>query len=84
MNTPEEDRLQKLLEEHASALAEHFDSVRIFVTTPSDDGESNTKGIETGRGNFYAQLGQVHEWLIVQDQYQRNWATRNEEKEKPE
>lgn len=29
-------------------------------------------------GNFYAQLGQIREWLGIQDQYQREHAKRKD------
>ncbi len=64
----------ELVEKTAMQLGEHFDSVRVFATMPSEDGESNTATIDSGCGNFYAQLGQIHEWLLIQDQYQRNYA----------
>lgn len=40
----EEDRKQRnaLIQSCVDKLAEHFDSVRIFVTCPSSDGEPNT------------------------------------------
>lgn len=70
---------QKMVEELCAKLLEHFDSVRIFVTR--HDGEkTNTASFETGGGNFYAQLGQVREWLEIQDQYQRNFAIRKDSK----
>lgn len=34
--------------------------------------------MDFGCGNFYAQYGQVIEWIAIQDQYQRNWANRND------
>lgn len=78
MTDEEKSQLKELVERHASELGEHHDSVRIFVTRHADDGSGGTYSFETGRGNFYAQLGQVREWVAIQDQYQRNWATKKE------
>lgn len=72
---PEE---QKLVDDAVTKLSEHFDSVRIFVTRHSGAAE-NTASYENGSGNFYAQLGQVREWLGIQDQYQRQYAKRKDE-----
>lgn len=77
MNTEEQ---QKIVRDACTKLCEHFDSVRIFATCPTEDGEQNTRAIDEGCGNYYATLGQVIEWLAVQDQYQRNWANRDEER----
>ncbi len=81
MTDEERAALQSMVEHHASQLAEHFDSVRIFVTRNTEDGEQNTVAVDSGRGNFYAQLGQIHEWLCIQRQYQKNWAIRKDRTE---
>ncbi len=73
---PESDR--QMVEEAAAKLMENFDSVRIFVTK-HDGGREATAAFDTGAGNFYAQLGQVSEWLCIQKQYQVNWAIRNDD-----
>lgn len=77
MDNPETARLKLVVEKAASDLAEHFDSVRIFVTMPGEPAETNS--YETGRGNYYAQLGQVAEWLTIQEQFARNWAIKKDE-----
>ena len=81
MNDDEKEALQVILDECAAKLAEHFDSVRIFATKQGDGSMSNTLAFDVGRGNFYAQSGQIVEWLRVQDQYQRNWAIRKDAEE---
>jgi len=68
---------RQLVDRHAYELAEHFDSVRIFVTR-HHGGKEDTASYSTGRGNFYASLGLVHEWVAMQDQIQRE-ATNNVE-----
>lgn len=75
MNT----QIKEMVESFANQLHEHCDSVRIFVTFPSNDGEANTHAYETGKGNFYAQLGQVIEWVTLQEQFQRNFADRKDQ-----
>lgn len=73
-----------LVNKHASLLGEHFDSVRVFVTWPSEESCQRTLAYDTGRGNFYASYGLVREWICIQDEYQRTWARRKDEEESPE
>lgn len=61
--TPQKKRILEMVEKHASALAEHVDSVRIFVTARSDSDSDNWIAYSEGRGNLYAQMGQVEEWI---------------------
>jgi hypothetical protein len=68
---------QRLVDNAKESLLEHFDSVRIFVSRHNGE-QDETASYETGGGNFYAQLGQIHEWLSIQDQFQRNYATRKD------
>lgn len=68
---------QKIVDDAVDKLREHFDSVLILVT--HYDGETgSTHSYEVGSGNNYAQLGQVREWLGIQDQYQREYAKRKD------
>jgi len=69
-----DDELQALLKRHVADLMEHFDSVRILATVHLDDGSKNTKSLDEGDGNFYAQLGHAREWICIQEEYQRVWA----------
>lgn len=56
----------KNIDEIVGKLLEHYDSVRIFVSR--QDGEKQvTTSVDRGGGNFYAQLGQVADWLTVQN-----------------
>lgn len=41
------------------------DSVRIFITYVGPDG--NSYGYSFGVGSYYAQIGQVKEWVVEQD-----------------
>ena len=52
---------QDFCERIAGQLQQHFDSVQIFVSRQEPDGK--TMGYTTGRGNWYARLGQVTYWL---------------------
>ncbi len=66
---PEKDDLALMVDEFAAKLGEHCDSVRIFVTRPSPDDSTKTQSYEQGSGNFYAQFGQINEWLAMQRTY---------------
>ena len=49
-------------------LAEHFDSVQIFVTQHDPAHDQRIESGEWGCGNFMARYGQVRSWLIHQDE----------------
>lgn len=70
------NQLRGRIAEMAKELGEHCDSVRIFITAQDENGL--TSGIDTGYGNLYAQIGQVQEWMTIQDQYARNHAIRKD------
>ena len=65
MNTDPKDLDEALLNRMATDLSGSFDSVRIFVTR--HDGVKGTCRVTVGRGNFYAQYGQIREWLVEQE-----------------
>jgi hypothetical protein len=73
------DQIKAMVDLHVSQIREHVDSVRILVTFDEDNGKSETSAYDSGLGNFYAQLGQVEEWLQIQKQYQKNWAIRKDD-----
>ncbi len=75
---PEKDH--KIVDEFRERLLEHFDSVRIFVTRHSGEQDA-TGSYTTGGGHFYAQLGQVNEWMQIQLQQARNDAHRKDNEE---
>lgn len=58
-------REEQILEEMVEKLGEHFDTVRIFATTAEN---AEAAAYTTGTGNFYAQMGQIREWLIMQEE----------------
>lgn len=58
---------EKMLEEVAAKLGEHFDAVQILATWNQDGGSFHTK---RGAGNWYARQGMAHEFInsdIAQD-----------------
>ena len=65
MSAENKDRDIALVTRIATELSEQFDSVRIFVSR--HDGKAGTCRVSIGRGNFYAQYGQIREWLIEQE-----------------
>jgi len=58
--TPEE--MDHILRRKAAQLMEHFDTVRIFVTK-HDGLTQETIAMDRGGGSFYAQRGQIQEWM---------------------
>lgn len=54
----------KLVKKHVAELAEHFDSVQIFVTKVNPTpGERSTAAITYGSGDQYARMGICDTWL---------------------
>lgn len=78
MTYEQEKRVKEIVGKAATDLAEHFDSVRIFVTDSSASESNHWICYSEGRGNIYAQQGQVQEWLVRQEERCRI-DTRNEE-----
>ena len=72
------EAISKIAAKALADILEHADSVRIFVTVhqggAGDSGETAT--ITFGGGNFYAQIGQVAEWLTRMNQVTRDNATK--------
>lgn len=54
-------RKNKIVNNHAASLAEHFDYVQIITTDYC--GQTGTGIYESGRGNFYGRRDAVKEWL---------------------
>ncbi len=51
---------EKYVDEITQKLYHQFDAVQVFVTRQEPDGR--TMAYSTGRGNFYARWGMIHEW----------------------
>jgi len=65
------DEAKALVAKHASELAEMFDGVRIFVSWPHPDDAHRTLTYDSGRGNWFAQYGQIRQWVIAEDELLR-------------
>lgn len=74
------DHIRTLVDQKCAEIAEHVDSVQVFVTW-HDGGEQRTHAYESGKGNFYARQAQVQEFVTIQNQYQRNWAIRKDQED---
>jgi hypothetical protein len=61
-----------VVKQHVSQLAEHFETVQIFVSRHDPVKEEGTVNVSYGAGNFYARLGQTREWCIKQDEIVRD------------
>lgn len=70
--TPEEIDMERL-KTTVENLAEHFDTVHIFVTRVSDEevDEGGTVNACFGTGNWFARSGQIKEWVLKQDERAR-------------
>ncbi len=62
--------MEEMVKRRCHELSEHFDTVRIFVTRHRGE-DATTEGYSSGVGNFYAQRGQISEWLVKQDEFER-------------
>lgn len=80
MNSAEKAELDRV-SLHADQLAEHFDSVQIFVTRKADNEteEDGTVNINFGRGNWFARYGQVQAWLIKSEEWTRMEARKSDD-----
>lgn len=61
----------RIIHDHIAVLRVHFASVRIFCTREAG---SITKNYSSGSGNYYAQSGQIREWLMMEDEVIRQHA----------
>jgi len=65
-----EDPDLDMLKRHCAQLAEHFDTVHIFVTRHAPQ-EGGTVNATWGLGNWFARRGQVAEWMTKADESTR-------------
>lgn len=70
--------IEKKIEAFANELSGDCDSVRIFVTVPTYEGDDSTGGFTYGKGNFYASWGSIREWMVTQDERVRENVRREE------
>ena len=69
--------IDKKIQESISALMEHCDTVRIFVTVHNGANDT-TRSVSRGAGNFYAQRGAIIEWCAMQDEIERDKVRKQE------
>lgn len=60
-------RVRKVVDD----LAEHFDSVQIFVSRNTGEPNGNTRTYQYGTGNWYARYGQVKIWTERSEEFER-------------
>lgn len=73
----DEDREMEILEKHVNQLAEHFDSVQIFVTR-TDPKQDGTVNANKGAGNWFTRYGQVQNWILKADERSRQEVQKEE------
>lgn len=54
------------LQQAVTPLMEHFDTVHIFATRHEAGTLDGTLRCSTGRGNWFARMGQIFEWVQYQ------------------
>ena len=59
----------KMLRDEVAKLAEHFDTVQVFVSKYES---GFTHSFSVGEGNFNARQGQVKNWVIRQEQAEKD------------
>lgn len=71
-----------LLQKHLSELSEHFEHVHIFAGRHEPSTEGGTISVNKGSGNWNARVGQIHQWMIYQNENERLDCRENREKDK--
>lgn len=64
------------IKEHVTQLAEHFDTVHIFVTR-HEEGDIGTTNASWCHGSYFTRRGQIEDWVIKQDERTRLEAKRD-------
>lgn len=82
MSEPDPDL--KKLDDALRTLSEHFDSVHIFATRHEPTTEGGTLSVERGTGHWNARIGQIKEWVIMQDEFVKVHARKKAYKEDAE
>ncbi len=68
-----DDKKLAMLEVASCKLIEHFDSILILASGPTEDGTGATTMFKSQRGNVHAHEGVVREWLREQEAYQHGY-----------
>lgn len=53
----------RLIKEAVQKISGHVDAVRIFATKKREGGQDGTWRLSVGYGNWYAQYGQIRDWI---------------------
>ena len=64
----------KAMEEALAKLRDHFENVQIFCSRLDPDGSCDTQRLILGKGNMYARVGQVRDWLTMAEEQTREEA----------
>lgn len=81
---PEDQReevVTKMVDDFVIRVGEHVESVQVFVSYQSESGET-TRSYTKGMGNLHARHGHVREWMLIQEEYAREWARNHAEDER--
>ncbi len=70
-NDKKHDEDMGMLEQHANQLAEHFDTVQIFVTRHAAGELDGTVNANWGCGNWFTRFGQISTYLTKADERSR-------------
>lgn len=61
----------EMLKQTVQKLMEHFDSIHIFASKQDEAGAGGTLTFQRGAGHWYMRHGQIHEWMITQNELAR-------------
>lgn len=78
-NKEQYDSDKELICRTARSLAEHFDSVQIFVSRHQPAELDGTMRVSIGTGNWYSRYGQIVEWVNMENERARIHMRRDEE-----
>lgn len=63
-----EDQDMERVQNAINQLSEHFDAVQIFASRHEAEIEDGTISLNLGSGNWFARYGQVRNWIIKQEE----------------
>lgn len=64
------EQIESFINHKLSEIMEVCDTCQISVTIQNKE-DDTTMSLNTGRGNLYARIGSVQEWINRQDEYNR-------------
>lgn len=64
------EQIESFINHKLSEIMEVCETCQIVVTI-QDKTDDTTMSLSTGRGNLYARIGSVQEWINRQDEYNR-------------